>query len=123
MRRRAFFLLMFCCSAISVLSQKAEATIYEELDVILVPYAESALENGGHIAVAWNKTLNNCTGNNVYIAPEDKALYATALSAQVAGIHANIRYDNNATPVTFGSYGGLSITCKLVGVSVRKTSY
>jgi hypothetical protein len=114
-----------CCGLILLISRSADATVQSASDIVFVPYANSSVEAPSAFAVSYTALSSPCA-SVVYIAPEDKQLFATALSAQTAGIHVDIKYEDNASTESFGSTSGWTGTvlhCKLLSVWINKTSY
>src|ERR1700722_15540726 len=79
---------------------RANATITEADNVVMVPYALSQAENGASMVVAYSPTMTVCGGGIFYIAPEDRHILATFLSAQISSTHVDFRYQDSATSVT-----------------------
>lgn len=93
-----------------------------------IPYPASSLENPVSLLVRYSSgpSLSSGCGGSLYIAPEDKQLMATALTAQAAGLHVFVIYDDAGPSETFGpssQYSGGTVTCKLLGIFIDKTSY
>ena len=108
----------------AILITPAHAAVQEVTNAVVVPYGLSALENGVSFGQSWTNLSAPCVSNNlVYIAPEDKQMYATLLSAQVAGLHVSMRYEDNATPVTLGAWPGVTLRCKALAVWINKLGY
>jgi hypothetical protein len=123
-----FRLALAYCAVASLYIHSASAAVNETDGIVLIPDALSARENGASIAtVISGGTITSSCASLVYIAPEDKELLATALSAQIAGIHVSIRYDDAASPVSLGAFvsGGVvpTVSCKLLGVWAVKAGY
>jgi hypothetical protein len=114
-----------CCAVIASFSHDAAATVQSASDLVLVPYANSSVENPVSFGVSYS-TISSVCASIVYIPPEDKQLFATALSAQVSGIHVNIKYDDGAATESFGStsaWSGTNLHCKLLAIWINKSSY
>jgi hypothetical protein len=104
----------------------AKAAIQVANDTPLYLYGNSSMENPTSFAAEWIVPLSTVCGQIVYIAPEDKQLYALIMSAQVNGLHVNIHYDDAAPPVAFSSssgWSGTTLHCKLVSVWLQKNGY
>jgi hypothetical protein len=110
---------------IAGVAKSASATVQQANDIVLVPYANSSVENPLAFAASYG-TISSVCATVVYIAAEDKQIFATALAAQVNGIHVNIKYEDNASTVTYptgSSWPGTVLHCKLLTIWVAKTVY
>src|SRR5882724_8432321 len=97
-------LLATCLGVVLLFSQNASAYVQQVLDIVLVPYGNSGVESPAAFGVDYSGALpvtlpNTGCGSIVYIAPEDKQLFAVALSSQASGVHVNIKYEDNAVPL------------------------
>jgi len=126
-----------CFVVFHFFSDAAHATVRSSCQSFdLVTYANSSVENPVSFGVA--SGVGTCTSNTtylagatvcasvVYIAPEDKQLFAIAMSAQTAGIKVNIAYEDNATTQSFGMtspWNGSVLHCKLLAIWMDKTGY
>lgn len=117
--------LAACLAGVICLSTAASATVQSASDIVLVPYANSSVENPAAFAVSYS-TISSVCSSIVYISPEDKQLFATALAAQTNSIHVNIKYEDNASTVSYGSsspWSGTTLRCKLLAIWQAKTGY
>ena len=126
--RRLSQLFVVFGSALFVVGQppSAKAAVQVANDTPLYLYGNSSMENPASFAAEWGVPLSSVCGQIVYIAPEDKQLYALVLSAHVNGLHVDIHYDDAAPPVTFPSnsaWSGTVLHCKLLAVWLTKGNY
>lgn len=98
------------------------ATIRAYYNLKCLPVGLSQIENQVSLVSCWYNPLPADCYNVAYINSEDKHLYATLLSAQMANRRVDIIIDDNAATVTLGAYG-LQRHCKLLMADVSDNGF
>lgn len=112
MTRRLIGIAVFALASFFAV-EKAYAGEYAVSTTIHI-YGQAEDVSTAH-AITTTTTLSTCALNALYIRFEDKALFATALTAAANGTTVTVRYDDNAA--TKYSAGILNGTCKVISIS------
>jgi hypothetical protein len=102
----------------AVFCGNAHASAYTVYGTTLTVYGQSTAESTAHLIGSSKGLFNGGShpwcGNRAYILTADSALYATALSAALAGKSVNLIYEDAAPQKNIS--GHINFGCKVVSI-------
>jgi hypothetical protein len=121
MNAKNWFFRRFSAAALltmAVFCGNAHATAYTVWGTTLTIYGQSTAESTAHMISSskgiFNGGAHPWCGNRAYILPTDTGLYATALSAALAGKSVNLIYEDAAPQKNIS--GHISFGCKVISI-------
>jgi len=111
-RKTTIATLIACGSVLCSLTARADVLYGATLVKV---YTQSVADSDAHLIMVDTTLPSACNANRMYIAIEDKQLYAAALANNLTGRKVDIIWFPNSTPKTAsGHYAGL--TCRVVSI-------